>query len=108
MIGRLLKAAEMTNTVLIITADHGNADDMFEGKEKDYPQWTPSQRELVIKPRTAHSLNPVPFYIYDPKTRRPSFRGSALKGAGLANIAATVLRVMGLPDNKDFLPSIIE
>ncbi|MCD6342803.1 MAG: 2,3-bisphosphoglycerate-independent phosphoglycerate mutase, partial [Spirochaetaceae bacterium] len=62
-IGRLMKAVEKAGGILILTADHGNSDDMFEHNKKG---------EVVIKDngkpksKTSHSLNPVPFLIYDP------------------------------------------
>ena len=55
-LAEIVKAIEQTSGLLVITADHGNADQMRSfNKEKKI--WEPDAR---------HSLNPVPFIIYDP------------------------------------------
>ena len=64
----------------IITADHGNADQMTETKKGK------------TSVRTAHSLNPVPFIIYDKDHEWVIKEGSY----GLANVAPTVVTMMGL------------
>ncbi len=77
---RVLKAADELGYVVIITADHGNADEMLEKNKKG-----------EIQVRTAHSLNKVPFIIYD-KVRHEIKDGEY----GLANVAATVATLLGL------------
>ena len=54
-IAKLLSVIDQTNGIAVITADHGNADEMF----------TIKNGEKLIK--TSHTLNPVPFIIYDPR-----------------------------------------
>jgi len=90
---RIIKAVKEVNGILVITADHGNADEMYE-KSKD-PNAKP-------KPKTAHTLNPVPFIIVgaDVKIKEGTF--------GLANIANSVVKLLGLPENTNWEPSIIE
>ena len=90
---RIIKAVDQFNGILIVTADHGNADEMYE-KTKD-PSAPP-------KPKTSHTLNPVPFIIYgkDVKIKEGDF--------GLANVAQTVVKLLGLPENPKWLESIIE
>ncbi len=90
---RIMKAVDEVNGILVITADHGNADEMYE-KSKD-PNAKP-------KPKTAHTLNPVPFIVYgkDVKIKDGDF--------GLANVAQTVVKLLGLPENEKWLPSIVE
>ena len=39
MLGRLIHIAKQTDTILLITADHGNCDQMFDAKEVDFPNW---------------------------------------------------------------------
>ena len=108
MLGRLIKAADRSDTVLVITADHGNCDEMFQAKEAKFPNW----QELPIAdrptPKTAHTLSPVPFYLYDPKGSTKSWKLTAPEDAGLANIANTCLEVLGLGTENDFLPSLVE
>ena len=76
----ILEAADKYGYTVLITADHGNADQMTETKKGK------------TSVRTAHSLNPVPFIIYD------SQRTFTLKEGhfGLANVAPTVVRMLDL------------
>ena len=76
----ILEAADKYGYTVLITADHGNADQMTETKKGK------------TSVRTAHSLNPVPFIIYDKDTNWEIIPGSY----GLANVAPTVVKMMGL------------
>src|SRR5690606_19430466 len=58
-IGRLVEAAKRTNTILLITSDHGNADEMYDAKEKDFPGWETGV-PFKARPKTSHTLSPVP------------------------------------------------
>jgi 2,3-bisphosphoglycerate-independent phosphoglycerate mutase len=60
---RLIRVVEKTGGIALITADHGNSDEMFELDEKGNPKLDEAGRP---RPKTAHTLNPVPFIIYDP------------------------------------------
>lgn len=77
---RVLKAVDEANAILIVTADHGNADEMLE---KAKPGKAP-------KVKTAHTLNPVPFILYDHAEKHPLKTGNF----GLANVAATVAKLL--------------
>ena len=79
-LGRILEAADKYGYTVCITADHGNADQMTETKKGK------------TSVRTAHSLNPVPFIIYDKEQTFEIKEGSY----GLANVAPTVVKMMGL------------
>ena len=76
----ILEAADKYGYTVLITADHGNADQMTEEKKGK------------VSVRTAHSLNPVPFIIYDAEKRYTVKDGAY----GLANVAPTVVKMMGL------------
>lgn len=78
---RVMNACDKVNATLIVTADHGNADEMYEKRKN--PEDAP-------KPKTAHTLNPVPFIIYnnDVEMKEGNF--------GLSNVAATVVKLLGL------------
>ena len=76
----ILEAADKYGYTVLITADHGNADQMTETKKGK------------TSVRTAHSLNPVPFIIYD-KDNDWKLQDGAY---GLANVAPTVVKMMGL------------
>jgi len=76
----ILEAADKYGYTVLITADHGNADQMTETKKGK------------TSVRTAHSLNPVPFIIYDKDRNWNILSGEY----GLANVAPTVVKMMGL------------
>ena len=85
------EAADKYGYTLLVTADHGNADQMTEI----------SKGKVAV--RTAHSLNPVPFIIYD-KERAFTVRDGSF---GLANVAPTVVKLMGLETPSCWEESII-
>lgn len=104
-LGRLMTAADETKTTLIVTADHGNADEMYDGKEKDFPDWDkPGGR--IPRPKTAHTLSPVPFSIYGVGAK--GYMLAPLERRTLANVASTVIDLLGLPPDPVFLPSLIQ
>jgi MazG family protein len=106
-LGRVLDAAKETNTVVIVTADHGNADEMFELDKKT------GQIQLGHdgRPRskTSHTLAPVPFAIFNSEILGQAVvLRDDLKDAGLANIASTVLQLAGFVPPAEYEPSLIE
>ena len=96
MIGRLMKACQMTNTQLIVTADHGNCEEMFIGKEGD--------KNLQVK--TSHTLSPVPFYYFDPNRDTKNLKPNA-KDPSLGNLANTVLSLLGQKEKSIYLDKIV-
>jgi len=94
-LARLLEAVEELDGILVFTADHGNAEDMF----------TEKNGERLTK--TSHSLNPVPFVIHDPGYRE-EYRMASVDAPGLTNIAATLLNLLGYDAPGDYQPSLIE
>ncbi len=106
MLGKLIAAARETNTILMITADHGNADEMFDAKEKDFPNWNTDEKRPT--PKTAHTVNPVPFVVFDPEDQAQwKLNASVTENACLANVANTVLTLLGMPTRDLYLPSLI-
>jgi len=105
-LARLLEAVKKANAILIVTADHGNSDDMFQRNKKSgevlFDELTGKP-----KPKTAHSLNPVPVYIYDP-TGTVKMRLSGHKDLGISSIAASCLQLLGFEPPRDYTPSIVE
>ncbi len=104
---RLLKAAQAAGAAVLVTADHGNADEMWEyDKKKGRAKVDAAGRPL---PRTAHSLNPVPFVLVEPAgaPRRFDLRRD-LPAAGLGNVAATLLDLLGFLPPDDYLPSLLQ
>ena len=86
-IGRIIDAVNETNSILIVTADHGNSEVMINEKGEE---------------KTSHTTNPVPFIIYnkDIKFKEGDF--------GLANIAATVCDLFEIEKNLNWKESMIE
>ena len=93
-LGRLLEAVAECHGTVIVTADHGNADEMFVEKNG----------ERIV--RTAHSLNPVPFVIIDCHDDN-AYSMADLEQPGLANVAATVFNLLGYRAPEDYMPSLI-
>lgn len=91
-LARLIKVCDKCGVTMLVTADHGNADEMLEKNKKG---------EVAI--RTAHSLNPVPFIIYDKDTKYTIKDGNF----GLANVAPTVAVMLGLTPPDCWQPSMI-
>jgi 2,3-bisphosphoglycerate-independent phosphoglycerate mutase len=94
-VGRLLKVVDDMQGLAIITADHGNADEMFTVK---------GDKKSV---KTAHTLNPVPFIIYDPQYKG-EYEMATVNNAGLSNIAATLLNLLGYEKPDEFDASLIK
>ena len=92
-LGRLLPYIKKHDAILVVTADHGNADEMYE-KSKDH--------NAVPKAKTSHTLSPVPFFVYNANVK---FKYGNF---GLANIAATVTDLLGLKKDPIWLESIID
>ncbi len=90
-LAKIKAAAEQYGYTLLVTADHGNADQMTETKKGK------------TSVRTAHSLNPVPFVIYDPDQSFTIQEGSY----GLANVAPTIVKLMGFEAPASWEKSMI-
>jgi 2,3-bisphosphoglycerate-independent phosphoglycerate mutase len=88
-LGRIMKACEETNTILLVTADHGNAEVMINEKG-----------EVV----TSHTTNPVPFMIYGNNIDNIKFKQGDF---GLANMASTITDLLGVPNNPIWKESMI-
>ena len=79
---RIRKACDEHGCILMVTADHGNSDQMLEKNKKG-----------EVSVRTAHSLRPVPFIIHDADERHEMDTESPF---GLANVAPTVAELLGI------------
>ncbi len=102
-LGKLKAAVEKSGGILVISADHGNADDMFEHDKKTGEVKTGADGQPNAK--TAHSLNPVPGIVYDPAGR---VKLSAAEGLGVSSLAATCITLLGYDPPADYTPSIVE
>ena len=92
-LARVKKVVDEENCILLVTADHGNSDQMLEKNKKG-----------KVEVRTAHSLNPVPFIIYDKDERHEMKEGAF----GLANVAPTVVGLMGLKPYDSWEESMLK
>ena len=101
--GRLLAAARAAGATVIVTADHGNADEMYERGKDGLPK---IKADGSKKAKTSHTLAPVPFYLWRAEGAQLALRDD-LETAGLANIAGTVLELLGFAPPADYEPSLL-
>ncbi len=103
-VGRLVAAVQAAGGVLLLTADHGNADDMWLRRADGLPV---RRGDGTPQPRTSHTLAPVPFTLLDSRVPPPWQLRDDLPEAGLANVAATVLTLLGYEAPAHMAPSLI-
>lgn len=93
-LARLARRIDELGGILLITADHGNVEELID-------------RNGIAK--TSHTTNPVPCIFYDNTPNRLKYHAADLKHPGLANIAATITRLLGLADYPaSWQPPLIE
>ncbi|MGB5812287.1 MAG: 2,3-bisphosphoglycerate-independent phosphoglycerate mutase [Polyangiales bacterium] len=103
-LSRIIPVIERLRGALIVTADHGNCDEMFERDRKSGGFQRDSAGHLRSK--TSHTLNPVPCYIYAPD--QPSLALDPIaQGAGLSNVPATTLELLGFERPEGYDPSLL-
>lgn len=105
-LGRLLEKIRAIGGIAIITADHGNADEMYQYNKKkaDFVRDT----DGTPVPLTSHTLNRVPCWIYDPSHCRTIELDDAVTTRRLSNVAATVFNLMGYEAPEGYDPSLIK
>ena len=86
-LARILPVIDEVKGAAIITADHGNADEMYETDKK-------TKLPKVGKAKTSHTLNPVPMIIYD-NFGSDNYAIKADGKFGLSNVAATTVNMLG-------------
>lgn len=104
-VGRVARAVREAGGILVVSADHGNADDMYERSEATGAVAIEAATGEP-KPKTAHSLNPVPLYVFDPSGASKARRAS-VAAPGISNLAATCLRLMGFEPPADYTKSLV-
>ncbi len=82
-LARIAKEVDRLGGVLLITGDHGNAEELTDSEGHA---------------KTAHTTNPVPFVIYDNTENRDKYELAKIEDAGLSNIASTITTFLGLSD----------
>ena len=94
-----VKAAQGT---LLITADHGNCEVLIERDKNGAPLL---DAHGVAVPKKSHTLSPVPFIAIDYSTRTITTGG--VSDAGISNVAATILELLGQPIPADYRPALL-
>lgn len=103
-IGRIKKALDAAGGVMVITADHGNADDMFEHAKDGSVKVKENGKP---KSKTSHSLNPVPCIIAD-SSYEGEYDKTLEEGLGISSIPATVMNLLGFVPPADYDKSIVK
>ncbi|MFA6947451.1 MAG: 2,3-bisphosphoglycerate-independent phosphoglycerate mutase [Eubacteriales bacterium] len=105
-LARLLAVVDELHGVAIITADHGNADEMCElDKKTGQPKLS---KDGKLKAKTSHTLNPVPCYIYD-NFYTDAYTVCADDGTfGLSDVAAATVNLLGYDAPAMWDKSLIE
>ena len=105
-LARILAVVDKLGGVALITADHGNADEMYEVDKKGQPK---AGKDGRFKAKTSHTLNAVPCIIYDNTDAKEHYTVKADNGTfGLSNVAATMVNLMGYEAPAMWDESIIE
>ncbi len=103
-IERIHKAVMAAGGVMVITADHGNADDMYEHAKDGSVKYKENGEPQA---KTAHSLNPVPCIICD-SSYNGEYSQTLNTGLGISSIAATCINLLGFETPEGYDKSIIE
>ncbi len=91
-LGRLLAVVERLHGVALITADHGNADEMAELDKKTHEP--KKNADGSFKPKTSHTLNRVPCILFNASGHKLALKEDT-GSFGLSNVAATMVNLMG-------------
>jgi 2,3-bisphosphoglycerate-independent phosphoglycerate mutase len=94
-VGDLLEVIRQLEGIAVVTSDHGNADEMFTIDSRG-----------EHKTKTSHTLNPVPFVIYDP-LYQGEYVMADMERPGISNIPSTLLNLLGYEEVGDYDPSLI-
>ena len=105
-LGRILPVVDALGGVALITADHGNADEMYEmDKKSGQPK---ADKNGNYKSKTSHTLNPVPCIIYDNTDAKNHYTVKENGSYGLSNVAATTVNLLGYKAPEMWDASILE
>ncbi|KAH6785214.1 hypothetical protein C2S51_037669 [Perilla frutescens var. frutescens] len=101
----IVDAIEQVGGIYVVTADHGNAEDMVKRNKKGEPLLDKDGNVQIL---TSHTLQPVPIAIGGPGLAPGVKFRQDLPVAGLANVAATVMNLHGFVAPDDYEPSLVE
>ncbi len=100
---RLYNAVRNAGGIMLVTADHGNADDMYE---HDKSGAVKLDKNGEPRRKTSHSLNPVPCFIYDPDYKG-EYSQELNTGLGISSIAGTCAELLGFKAPADYDKPVI-
>ncbi len=103
-LARLLPAVEKAGGILVVSADHGNSDDMYEHAKDGSVKLGADGKP---KARTAHSLNPVPAIVWAPGREGQVRLADDVDGLGISSLAATCLNLMGFATPEGYDRAIV-
>ena len=103
-LSRLMKAVKAAGGIMIVSADHGNADEMYELDKKTHEVKVSNGKP---KAKTSHTLNPVPCLIFDPEFKG-EYSITTTEGLGISSLAATTLNFLGFSAPEDYDPAVVE
>lgn len=104
-LSRIRKAVTAAGGVMVISADHGNADDMFEHEKKTGD--VSRKEDGSAKAKTSHSLNPVPCIVFDPEFKG-EYKTALREGLGISSLAATCIELLGYKAPEDYDMSVLD
>jgi 2,3-bisphosphoglycerate-independent phosphoglycerate mutase len=99
---RVNAAVKAAKGTLLITADHGNCEVLIERDKSGAPLL---DAHGVAVPKKSHTLSPVPFIAIDYSTR--TITSGGVSDAGISNVAATILELLGQPIPADYRPALL-
>lgn len=102
-VSRIAAAVKEAGGIMVVSADHGNADDMYE-HDKNGAVKRDKNGEIARK--TSHSLNPVPCIIYDPDYQG-EYDLKLRDGLGISSLGATCIELLGFEAPADYDPSVL-
>jgi len=103
-LGRLAEAVKAAGGTMILTADHGNSDDMYEHDKKSGA--VELDKDGQPKAKTSHSLNPVPCVVYDPEYKG-EYSKDLRSGLGISSLGATCIELLGYLPPEGYDPSVL-
>ncbi|KAM7497851.1 hypothetical protein LguiA_022265 [Lonicera macranthoides] len=101
----ILDAIEQVGGIYVVTADHGNAEDMVKRNKKGDPLLDKNGKIQIL---TSHTLEPVPIAIGGPGLSPGVRYRTDVPTGGLANVAATVMNLHGFVAPSDYETTLIE
>ena len=103
-LARIRDAVKAAGGVLVISADHGNADDMLEHDKQGNAK---KDKQGNLARKTSHSLNPVPCIIYDPESKG-EYESTLKEGLGISSLGATCIELLGFKAPAEYDESVLK